>query len=88
MFVAHHAIGTGDDWSPARLTQADRFWAAFEELQRGVYGTGPLRHVIGPSYLSLPWYPSWLNHQKISATQPDGIKPAGSRASQADALAP
>ncbi len=70
MFIAHQAIGTGDEWPAARLRQVDRFWAAFDELQRGVYGTGPLRHSLGPAYVDLPWCKSWRRHQNLVATQP------------------
>ncbi|UCD30548.1 MAG: hypothetical protein JSV03_08800 [Planctomycetota bacterium] len=71
MFVAHHAIGVGDDWTPDRLAHAEEFWDAYETLQRSVYGVGPLRHSLGPSYIGLTWYKSWTQHRHAVATQPN-----------------
>ena len=70
MFIAHQAIGSGDDWTTERLNHAEKFWTTYDTLHRNVYGTGPLRHSLGPSYIGLPWYQSWLRHQRSAATQP------------------
>ncbi len=70
MFVAHSAIGAGKTWTPERLARAEAFWAAYEELNRKVYGLGPLRHILGPSFINLPWQESWREHQQMTATRP------------------
>lgn len=70
MFVAHAAIDTGTTWTPGRLSRAEAFWSAYEELNRRVYGLGPLRHILGPSFINLPWQESWREHQQMTATRP------------------
>jgi len=70
MFVAHQAIGTGADWTSERLARAEDFWASYEKLNREVYGLGPLRHILGPTYIGLPWYKSWVERQRKQATRP------------------
>lgn len=61
MFAANHAIGPGDNWPTERLAHADQFWAAEEKLQREVYGTGPLRHILNRRFVEMPWYKSWAS---------------------------
>jgi hypothetical protein len=70
MFAAHQQIGTTGPWTPERLGHVEAFWAAYETLNRGVYGLGPLRHSLGPTYIGLPWYKSWVEHERTAATQP------------------
>jgi hypothetical protein len=71
MFAANQAIGTGDDWTPQRLAQADAFWAAEEKLQREVYGIGPLRHILNRRFIEMPWYKSWASQKPPSAPSPE-----------------
>jgi hypothetical protein len=70
MFAAHRAIGAGNDWPPERLAHAEEFWAAWETLQRGVWGLGPARHILAAPFIGLPWYKSWAEHRNLAATQP------------------
>jgi len=71
MFAASGRImAAGEDWTPQRRQAAEDYWAAYERLQREVYGIGPLRHCLAPPYLDLPWYKSWSQHQKLLATRP------------------
>jgi len=70
MFIAHQAIGTGDQWPRERLAHAEAFWSAWETLQRGVYGVGPLRHSLGRKYIDLPWHKSWMEQRYKVSTQP------------------
>lgn len=70
MFVANQAIGTGDTWTSERTAHVDEFWAAEEKLQREVYGTGPLRHILNRRFLGMPWYKSW-SRQATPTTQPE-----------------
>lgn len=77
MFVANQRImAAGDAWNAPRLAAADDYWTAYEKLQREVYGIGPLRHVIAPAFLNLPWYRSWSQNRKILATQASPMKDA------------
>ncbi len=71
MFAANQAIGAGDIWTPERLAQADAFWAAEEKLQREVYGTGPVRHILNRRFLEMPWYKSWSSQPPPSQPRPE-----------------
>lgn len=57
-------------WDASRLGKVEQFWRIYEMLQREVYGTGPLRHIMGPDYIDLPWIKSWRELTKRSATKP------------------
>lgn len=77
MYVANARImAGGSDWNPQRLQAAEDYWAAYEILLREVYGIGPLRHVIAPAYLGLPWFKSWSQNQKLLATRPSPMRDA------------
>src|SRR5919204_1730531 len=39
-------IAAGGDWDADRFALVERFWAAQERLNRGVYGLGPVRYVV------------------------------------------
>ncbi len=54
-------IGTPkpDAWTPEKLALVDAFWAQQEQLQRGVYRLGPVRHVFTPKFVPPRWYDSW-----------------------------
>lgn len=47
-------------------------WAVQEQLQRGLWGLPPLRHIFGRRYTPLPWYRSWANHQVTAAAHVSG----------------
>ena len=47
------------EWTPEKLSLADRFWAEQEHLQRDVYRLGPVRHVFTPKFQPPFWYESW-----------------------------
>lgn len=68
------AIGTPKDneWTPARLALAEKYFAAQERLYREVYRLGPVRHVLNPRFLPPAWYESW---RKATASAPSGGKP-------------
>lgn len=70
LFDAHKAIGNGTAWTPARLADAERFWAARERLFRQVYGLGPQRHIFTDSFIGLPWYGGWAKHTAAAASRP------------------
>jgi len=65
----HAAIGSGQEWPPARLAAADAFWAERERLDRQLYGLGPIRHVLNRRYTPLPWYQSWAKHSAQQAAR-------------------
>ena len=58
----HAAIMQYKEWTPERLAAAESFWATKERLQRQVWGLGPVRHVFGRRFISLPWFKSWAQH--------------------------
>ena len=66
LFAIHREIGPGNQWTPERLAAVERFWAVQEQIQRGLWGLAPQRHIFGRRYTPLPWYASWA---KFNATQ-------------------
>jgi hypothetical protein len=70
LFAIHHEIGPGSQWTPERLAAVERFWAVQEQIQRGLWGLAPQRHIFGRRYTPLPWYASWA---KFKATQVQAI---------------
>ncbi len=60
----HRQIGAGSEWDAQRLALADQFWRTQEQLQRGVWGLGPVRHVLNVQFAPLPWYASWKQQQQ------------------------
>ena len=66
LFNAHQAIMSEKDWNPKRLSNVERFWNAYETLQRDVYGTGPMRHIFAKKFIGLPWYKEWIAYQESS----------------------
>ena len=71
MFAANQAIRPGDNWTSERLAYADQFWAAEEKLQREVYGTGPLRHILNRRFVEMPWYKSWASQPPPPPPRPE-----------------
>jgi hypothetical protein len=67
LFAANQRIGVGDKWTPERRAAAEEFWAAEEKLQREVYGVGPVRQIMSPRWLDLPWYKSWASQPPLEA---------------------
>lgn len=67
LFALHHAIGEGDVWTPERLACVERFWQVQEQLQRGLWGLAPPRHIFARSATPLPWYPSWAKYKAAQA---------------------
>ena len=70
LFALHHEIGSGTKWTPERLAAVERFWAVQEELQRGLWGLAPQRHIFGRRYTPLAWYASWA---KFTAARAESI---------------
>jgi hypothetical protein len=52
-------IAAGGDWDADRFALVERFWAAQERLNRGVYGLGPVRYVVSLRTTMPAWYDSW-----------------------------
>lgn len=67
LLAIHHEIGEGDKWTPERLAAVERFWAVQEQIKRGLWGLGPLRHIFGRRFTPLPWYPSWAQFKGTQA---------------------
>lgn len=59
-----------DQWTPARLALADRYFAAQEKLYREVYRLGPVRHVLNPRFMPPAWYASWREANRRPAGDP------------------
>jgi len=70
LFAIHRQIGPGTQWTAERLAAVERFWAVQEQIQRGLWGLGPQRHVFARQYTPLPWYASWA---KFTATHAQEI---------------
>jgi len=56
------AIMAEQEWTPTRLEAVEAFWATQEELDRQVYGLGPLRHILGRRFSPMPWYKDWAKY--------------------------
>ncbi|WP_347244338.1 hypothetical protein [Thermogutta sp.] len=63
----HQEVMRENEWSAERIAAAEHFFAAQEELQRKVWGLGPLRHIFARPFTPLPWYGSWADYQKKHA---------------------
>ena len=70
LFAVHREIGSGTPWTPERLAAVERFWDVQEQIQRGLWGLAPQRHIFGRRYTPLPWYASWA---KFKATEAQSI---------------
>jgi hypothetical protein len=70
LFAMHRQIGPGTQWTAERLAAVEQFWAVQEQIQRGLWGLAPQRHIFGRRYTPLPWYASWA---KFKATQAQAI---------------
>jgi hypothetical protein len=55
-------IGNGTDWTPERLAAVQRFWSVQEQIQRGLWGLAPQRHIFARRFTPRPWYPSWAKN--------------------------
>jgi hypothetical protein len=66
LFTVNKEIGGGTTWTPERLDAVERFWAVQEQIQRGLWGLAPQRHIFARRFTPMPWYPSWA---KFKATQ-------------------
>jgi hypothetical protein len=65
LFEAHAQVLSRPQWDAERLAAAERFHAAREEIQRGVWGLGLVRTVLNDRY----WPPSWLEEwKKVTAS--------------------
>lgn len=72
LLALHAQINQGAEWTPDRLALVERFWGVQEEIQRGLWGLAPLRHIFGRRYTPLPWYASWAKHQAEQAAKISG----------------
>ncbi|MCL4216800.1 MAG: hypothetical protein KJ052_07320 [Candidatus Hydrogenedentes bacterium] len=64
----HGAVMAENEWTPTRVANAEAFWAAREELERRVYGLGPLRHILDKHFAPLPWAKSWAEYTAQSVS--------------------
>jgi hypothetical protein len=62
LFRLHRLIAQGKEWTPQRLARVDEFWAVHEEIQRGLWGLGALRHCFDRRYTPVSWYADWARH--------------------------
>ncbi len=61
---AHQEVSRGSAWDAERLAAAERFFAARERLQRGVWGLGLVRHGLNERYHQPAWYKDWQAQQQ------------------------
>ena len=66
LFAANKEIGSGDNWTPERMEVVERFWDIQEQIERGLWGMAPQRHIFARRFTPVPWYPSWA---KVMASQ-------------------
>lgn len=64
----HHEVMREREWTAERIAAAEHFFAVQEELQRKVWGLGPLRHIFARRFTPLPWYGSWAEFRKKRAS--------------------
>jgi len=69
MFIAHQAIMSEKTWTLKRLAAVDEFWAAQEDIHRGLWGLAPLRHIFGRKFTPVPWYAEWAKIQAEKAAR-------------------
>ena len=67
LFAIHREIGPGTQWTPERLAAVERFWGVQEQIQRGLWGLAPQRHIFGRRFTPLPWYASWAKFKAAQA---------------------
>jgi len=67
LLALHRQIGLGTEWTPQRLATVEQFWAVQEQIQRGLWGLAPQRHIFGRRYTPLPWYASWAKFKTAQA---------------------
>jgi hypothetical protein len=63
-----------DQWTPARLALAEKYFATQERLYREVYHLGPVRHVLNPRFMPPAWYDSWQK-ATAAAAKAQGLLP-------------
>ncbi len=72
LMQAYHAIGAEGEWREERLAAVELFWRRQEALHRGIYGLGPLRHILNRRYSPFPWYKGYAEHlRRVAAETPD-----------------
>lgn len=59
IFEANAEVLSATEWNESRRSAADRFFLEREKLFRGIWGLGPVRHVLNPRYHP----PSWLKEK-------------------------
>ena len=64
MMDLNRQIGSGKQWAPERLALVDELWQVREELNRKVWGLGPVRHVLNRHFTPFPWYRDWLSRPR------------------------
>jgi hypothetical protein len=67
LFEAHADVLSRPAWDEARLSAAERFFAARERLERGIWGLGLVRHVLNDRYRQPVWFADWQSHQDRSS---------------------
>ena len=71
LFRLNKLIGVGNDWTPDRLANVDRFWQVHEQIHRGLWGLTLQRHIFDRRFTPIAWYAGWA---KRVATQ---VEPLG-----------
>jgi len=69
IFECHAAVVGRAEWDEERLAAANRFFAERERLQRGIWGLGPVRHVIADRYHQPDWFAEWRAHSPGGASR-------------------
>ncbi len=77
MREADVAVRAETDWTPSRLRAADAFFAAKEQLWRGIWRRGLCRHIFRFDWKVPDWYPGYAQ-----ATQAARIHSAETRLSE------
>ncbi len=67
LFRLHRQIdtagtATGGSWTPERLELVENYWRTREQIQRGLWGLAPQKHIFAREFFSPEWYKSWSKH--------------------------
>ena len=67
LFRLHREIdatgkASGGSWTPERLELVEDYWRTREQIQRGLWGLAPQKHIFAREFFSPEWYKSWSKH--------------------------
>ncbi|MDI6827521.1 MAG: hypothetical protein QME62_03445 [Armatimonadota bacterium] len=65
IFEANAEVQSGKEWDEKRRASAERFFLEREKLFRGLWGLGPVRHVLNARYHPPPWYKEFQAAQAV-----------------------